>query len=542
MGDPGQQAPYTPSQQSTGGSSSVGSRLSRGGSSVQGTLAKANMRLQEAYPNGFHPLNRESLKLVVDKSIRIRYPFSSAFARELTSEEEVAAKNKISRKVMEVLIVYFSNKLLLGTIHEMFPSVDTRSTTFSSLYNYAIKTFGNFKYELLWQCYYGQILLWLQDFGAKDTGDFRVDFRVWDQTQANIEHTTNWVRAHLGQDFYMTVYKSAQKILKWEHNFVNRTKKPYYLLKVTATSIIMEMAKVVVNEAEANPRLKWKTPLPSNWKSDKNGREEVSRLYESLCVADVFAKIEARHFNWLAPKVDDDVDPLVRPAAEMLRYKLFTDSPPPGSDSDRGTPDPKRARVSDVARPQDAQFLDPRLDAPSIESSDPFGSLSEYPASPLSSNNRAFSLASPNHLALGNPRTTPQRNFSRLPVRSPSVQVSATHSSIAVSPGEALGQEANRQNISAASSQMESSGFGMGPPANERQTANVSPPIATTASKRMATRGSVRHMADESDSPFPQTQGSTAQDGGAGCGQAARALSEYRGRRRRGQNPRGGDR
>jgi hypothetical protein len=59
----------------------------------------------------------------------------------------------------------------------------------------------------------------------------------------------------------------------------------------------MKMAKVVVNEAEANPRLKWKTPLPSNWKSDKNGREEVSRLYESLCVADVFAKIEARHFN-----------------------------------------------------------------------------------------------------------------------------------------------------------------------------------------------------------------------------------------------------
>jgi hypothetical protein len=54
----------------------------------------------------------------------------------------------------------------------------------------------------------------------------------------------------------MTVYKSAQKILKWEYNFVNWTKKPYYLLKVTATSIIMEMAKVVVNEAEANPRLK----------------------------------------------------------------------------------------------------------------------------------------------------------------------------------------------------------------------------------------------------------------------------------------------
>jgi hypothetical protein len=114
---------------------------------------KINQPLDVVYPWAFLEINRANAKVLANMdNIHIQYSWIPN-PEPPSNEQSTTMKNRIDWELRKVMLVYGTNSFVC-TIKIFYPNVDTRTTTFSELRDFAVKSFKNWKHNLLYNGFY----------------------------------------------------------------------------------------------------------------------------------------------------------------------------------------------------------------------------------------------------------------------------------------------------------------------------------------------------------------------------------------------------
>ncbi|ROW07925.1 hypothetical protein VMCG_03428 [Cytospora schulzeri] len=375
IGTPYQGSPVTAAELISRGS---------GGSAIFGKN-KEGQYLEVIYPSAFLAIKRENNIIHLQEPYQIYYKYQNDPSPPSVEEWPLMVK-KLDRLGRKIFFVHGTAKYAPAAIKELFPGIDTRTTTFQKLHQeYNVNMSQNLRRRVMWEDAF-----WSRDFPH----DFRVDIDRYPANPANLNYTRHWIYEQMNEATYKRVWSAVCDVIPWANNFEDKNALQFWFLKTITAGLLQKVGPIAAAEQKMNPGVKW-AKRGVKWTMAINDRKAAYDFLELQGVDARFRNIEMDTFQY-ATFLDENTasTPTSMPKrrAEDLRAQnaFISESPPP-------SPPHKTARHHSPSR--DSPSADP-FRSPGRGSMLSSGSRPRY-ASPLQHSQSATQGFGPGEPASG---------------------------------------------------------------------------------------------------------------------------------------------
>ncbi|KAI0592713.1 hypothetical protein F4775DRAFT_94946 [Biscogniauxia sp. FL1348] len=337
-----QQPPSTPGPLSSPSTRTIGSSSSK--KLTQKQMEKDQITVEQAYPGAFMPLTRANIKKIMnDSSLRTDYMNYPWKRNSVEDEQWVQMKAVILREVQKHFIAFGTNKGVCWAIKTSFPWLDCSTEVFKELRKYGMDAIRNMKHEFLYEKFFSYIVGLRKEFPHRLATTDRKELMSFlsERFDANLAR-------HL--------FGNSIRVLDVEQTFHNRSSTACWYLRQIYINIALKMVGLVNKEMDMNPNVAWGKMAPRGWKSDKNSRDDINALFDSMCVNDKFKTVELDKFKWasIAGAEEQVFKDYQRRPSEIASEMVFDESPPPNTPV-LGTPTAHLSRHSSLASRHSSQ-------------------------------------------------------------------------------------------------------------------------------------------------------------------------------------------